>query len=181
MKTIGILILIAVLAAGSATAAAARGPGQAGRPHKKSMCTGMWLERTAGTTTSVAEIEDGVEVLITSTDPVTAAKLQTDAPDYYAKKKDTDCGCCAAALTGASTVVENINNGVKVTITAKEPALAGKIKAAGCAMGRPKAAKKSAPVKTMKKTVKWVCPMGEYESDKPGKCPKCGMTLVRKK
>ena len=28
---------------------------------------------------------------------------------------------------------------------------------------------------------KYVCPMGEYEGDKPGKCPKCGMNLVEKK
>lgn len=28
---------------------------------------------------------------------------------------------------------------------------------------------------------KYVCPMGDYEGDKPGKCPKCGMTLVEKK
>jgi len=27
----------------------------------------------------------------------------------------------------------------------------------------------------------YVCPMGEYEGDKPGKCPKCGMDLVEKK
>ncbi len=27
----------------------------------------------------------------------------------------------------------------------------------------------------------YVCPMGEYEGDKPGKCPKCGMNLVEKK
>lgn len=31
-----------------------------------------------------------------------------------------------------------------------------------------------------KKTV-WVCPMGDYSSDKPGKCPNCGMDLVEKK
>lgn len=28
--------------------------------------------------------------------------------------------------------------------------------------------------------VKWVCPMGEYVGDKPGKCPKCGMTLEKR-
>lgn len=28
---------------------------------------------------------------------------------------------------------------------------------------------------------RYVCPMGDYEGDKPGQCPKCGMTLVEKK
>ncbi len=28
---------------------------------------------------------------------------------------------------------------------------------------------------------RYVCPMGEYEGDKPGSCPKCGMTLVKKR
>jgi hypothetical protein len=27
----------------------------------------------------------------------------------------------------------------------------------------------------------WVCPMGHYTGDKPGKCPKCGMALELKK
>ena len=27
----------------------------------------------------------------------------------------------------------------------------------------------------------YVCPMGDYQGDKPGKCPKCGMNLVEKK
>ena len=27
----------------------------------------------------------------------------------------------------------------------------------------------------------YVCPMGDYQGDKPGKCPKCGMDLVEKK
>ena len=26
----------------------------------------------------------------------------------------------------------------------------------------------------------YVCPMGDYKGDKPGKCPKCGMTLEEK-
>ncbi|MDP2864807.1 MAG: heavy metal-binding domain-containing protein [Elusimicrobiota bacterium] len=34
----------------------------------------------------------------------------------------------------------------------------------------------------VKRTLKtYVCPMGEYQSSKPGKCPKCGMSLVEKK
>lgn len=40
----------------------------------------------------------------------------------------------------------------------------------------------SVVAKPAKKSVKtYVCPMGEYESGKPGKCPKCGMELVEKK
>lgn len=27
----------------------------------------------------------------------------------------------------------------------------------------------------------WVCPMGDFTGDKPGKCPNCGMDLVEKK
>lgn len=26
----------------------------------------------------------------------------------------------------------------------------------------------------------WACPMGHFTSDKPGKCPTCGMDLVKK-
>ncbi len=31
------------------------------------------------------------------------------------------------------------------------------------------------------KVTHYVCPMGDYEGDKPGKCPKCGMELEPKK
>jgi hypothetical protein len=41
-----------------------------------------------------------------------------------------------------------------------------------------KARKKKAKKAAMK-TV-WVCPMGDYTSDKPGKCPNCQMDLVKK-
>lgn len=32
-----------------------------------------------------------------------------------------------------------------------------------------------------RKATRYVCPMGDYEGDSPGQCPKCGMTLVEKK
>jgi len=45
------------------------------------------------------------------------------------------------------------------------------------------AAAPGATVKPKAKQVSktYVCPMGEYEGNKPGKCPKCGMDLVEKK
>jgi rubrerythrin len=49
-------------------------------------------------------------------------------------------------------------------------------------------AAKTKKTKKSKKTAKaqskkavWVCPMGDFTSDKPGKCPNCGMDLVEKK
>lgn len=41
--------------------------------------------------------------------------------------------------------------------------------------------KKAAAAAKAGKTALYVCPMGHYSSSKPGRCPKCGMTLVRKK
>jgi len=35
--------------------------------------------------------------------------------------------------------------------------------------------------KEVKKVAKYACPMGCATSDKPGKCPKCGMTMTEKK
>jgi rubrerythrin len=36
--------------------------------------------------------------------------------------------------------------------------------------------------KMRKKAMKtvWVCPMGDYTGDQPGKCPNCQMDLVKK-
>jgi rubrerythrin len=39
---------------------------------------------------------------------------------------------------------------------------------------------KKAAKSQSEKTV-WVCPMGDFTGDKPGKCPNCGMDLVEKK
>ncbi len=41
--------------------------------------------------------------------------------------------------------------------------------------------KKTAAQDKPGKAALYVCPMGHYSSPKPGKCPKCGMKLVRKK
>ena len=53
---------------------------------------------------------------------------------------------------------------------------------AGCDksfMANPEKYAKKKAVAGAKKT--YVCPMGDYQGDKPGKCPKCGMKLEEKK
>lgn len=167
-----IVILAAALAACCGPAFAADSAGKGPMVHKRGgMCTGLWLERTEGAKTTATEIQDGVEVLIRSTDPVIAAKLQSEAPAYYTAKKDTNCSCCAAALTGAATVVENIDDGVKITITGKTPELAKKIKVTAGVIPPPVKVKKTAPKKTVKKTVSWLIPLGDYGSGQPGVYP----------
>lgn len=41
--------------------------------------------------------------------------------------------------------------------------------------------KKYMPKKQTAQAKIYVCPMGDYQGDKHGKCPKCGMTLIEKK
>ena len=46
-------------------------------------------------------------------------------------------------------------------------------------MANPEKYAKKKPAAEAKKV--YVCPMGDYQGDKPGKCPKCGMKLEEKK
>lgn len=80
------------------------------------------------------------------------------------------CGMdCPTHMEGADVSVANIANGVTVTITTKD---AAKVKEL-----QEKAAKHFAK---KEKAAGWICPMGCAASDKPGKCPKCGMDMKKK-
>ena len=50
----------------------------------------------------------------------------------------------------------------------------------GCDKKFAEAPEKYVNKKAAQETV-YACPMGHFQSDKPGKCPKCGMKLVEKK
>ncbi|MEK7383022.1 MAG: heavy metal-binding domain-containing protein [Elusimicrobiota bacterium] len=97
------------------------------------------------------------------------------------------CGACPSKVGGAQTVVENTADGVAVHITAKDPAAIKKIQESAAEHFKKDASGKCADCKKGKPCAKcaakhahkagWACPMGCTHSDKPGKCPKCGMDM----
>ncbi|MBU2572658.1 MAG: YHS domain-containing protein [Elusimicrobia bacterium] len=139
-------------------------------------------ERVAGVETAKKKLPDGLELTMTAGDKETIEKVQAAAAEHYAGGGKN----CKCVPKGAEVKVENLENGVKVIITGKTPKLVKKIqakaaKAHNCA-GHKKASGKKCGVKAAaKKQAKYVCPMGCAQSDKPGKCPKCGMNLVENK
>ena len=147
-------------------------------------------EKIKGAETVSRNIGNGVEISITAKDPGTAAQIQELALVHYGPGAEK-CPGCPTAVPGAETKVENVQGGVKVTVTGKTPGTVGKIQEASAREhAAPQAAAPKGPAKAraahMAKAEtaaakRYVCPMGDYEGDKPGKCPKCGMTLVEKK
>lgn len=164
-----------------ATASAAAGKHAcADRPlHRKNKkCAGMTCpEKLKGVRTVSTKIPEGVELTLTAKDKETADKVQELALVHYGSKAEK-CPGCPAMVPGAETKVENIEGGVKVTITGKTPDAVKKIQAASA---REHAGPAAWPAAASKLSKRYVCPMDGYQSDKPGKCPKCGMELKEKK
>ena len=73
---------------------------------------------------------------------------------------------------GSAWADEAVTANKDTSMTAPAPAAAMPVATPG------RKAKKKMKKKAMK-TV-WVCPMGDYTGDKPGKCPNCQMDLVKK-
>jgi len=104
------------------------------------------------------------------------------------------CGACPSNVEGAQTTVENKADGVAVHITAKDAAAIKQIqefaaehfkkdasgKCAECKKGGKPCAKCTAMGGKHAHKAGWACPMGCAHSDKPGKCPKCGMDMKPK-
>lgn len=85
--------------------------------------------------------------------------------------------------TGKSAVCPVTGEALKITKDTISMSYKGKkyyFCCPGCDKSFMKAPEKYA-VKEKAAVKKYVCPMGCAESDKPGKCPKCGMALVEKK
>ena len=118
--------------------------------------------------------ENGVEIILTAKELRNVARLRELAASYFGAKDGMDKNC-PARVAGSKTSVEETDGGVKITITALAPAVVKTIQAAAAYACKREEAVKARTFKT------YVCPMGEYQSSKPGKCPGCGMDLVEKK
>lgn len=203
-KTILFSIIALTLAAGAAFAHCGKCPGdkKAGdakaaeaKPGKKDCgdcpmhkkqgakkCGGMTCpEKLKGAETASKNIENGVEVTTTAKDKETVAQIQELALVHYAPKAEK-CQGCPTTVPGAETKVVNIENGIKVTITGKTPETVKLIQEASAKehaadMKGPGKARAAHQKKAAMAQKKYACAMKCVETDKPGKCPKCGMPL----
>ncbi|MBI4669553.1 MAG: hypothetical protein HY747_10310 [Elusimicrobia bacterium] len=93
------------------------------------------------------------------------------------------CASYPMRVEGADVKIENLENGVRITITASDAEAVKAIQAAAVKMNENHGAHGKAggakEIRAEKKAV-YACPMGDYTADKPGNCPKCGMKLEKK-
>lgn len=162
------------------------------KKHAANMCGGVTCpENIKGAETSTIKTKNGVETTVTAKNPETIAQIQELALVHYGPKAEK-CPGCPTTVPGAETKFENTASGIKVTITGKTPETVKKIQQAAAAehsAGRaqerakgPAAARAAhATKKAARTSKKYTCAMKCTESDKPGKCPKCGMPMEEKK
>jgi TusA-related sulfurtransferase len=151
---------------------------QANKEPAQKMCGGMTCpEKLEGAVTASRNIKDGVEMTITAKKPVTVAQIQELAMVHYSPKAEK-CPGCPTTVPGAKTTVENTADGIKVRITSEAPETAKKIQAASAQEHKSAELGKKEPVKKAKISKKYTCAMKCVVSDKPGKCPKCGMPMT---
>ena len=171
-----LIALIATLALAPIRACAEEGmkehKGHTGMVEEHTNCP----EQLENVKTEKKAVENGIEITMTAETPGVVSELQKSAAAHRAAKD------CPLIKGGEEVSVENIENGIKMTVTAKKLAAVKKLQSAVkkthscgcCGGGEDKPAAKTS-------TAAYVCPMGCADSDKPGKCPKCGMNLVKKK
>ncbi|MBI5244141.1 MAG: hypothetical protein HY922_10785 [Elusimicrobia bacterium] len=94
---------------------------------------------------------------------------------------------CPMHIEGATVKIENVDDGVMIRITAKDPEVvnkiqetaANKVKEGPCSCCSKHGGKEQATKKKEKGETIYSCPMGCYKGPKTkdGRCPKCGMML----
>lgn len=166
--------LAGLLWAGNAPAQHNHGGGGHGGGHQEQAAAAVCPLRVRLFDPALKNTDNGVEIILTAKEMRNIAKLRELAAAYFGARDGMDKNC-PARVAGSKTSVEETDGGVKITITGLSPQVIKTIQAAAAY-----ACKREDPVRArLFKT--YACPMGEYQSSKPGKCPKCGMDLVEKK
>ena len=173
---LAVVLFSVVLCAGYAGAqhnhgGGGHGGGHQGQPSDDAVLCPLRVKNFEPT---VKNTETGVEITLTAITVKDIAGLRKTAARHFSSRDEMEKNC-PARVPGAKTGVEETDGGVKITITAQSPASIKTIQAAAayaCKRDQPDA---SRVFKT------YACPMGEFQSSKPGKCPKCGMELAEKK
>jgi len=150
---------------------------------RSKMCANLCPEKMKGVETVSKNTEKGVEITMTAKDKETIAKVQELALVHYNAKDTMEAGC-PGRVEGSQIKVTNIKTGARVEITGATPEVIKKIQAASMKEHKTAAPAKGTKPETkkgIKTAAKYVCPMGCASSDKPGKCPKCGMDMKEKK
>lgn len=135
-------------------------------------------KKMEGVEKAVKNTADGVELTLTAKGPEQVAKLQELTAVHYSGEK------CPSLPKDAAVVYENTAAGVIVRVTSKNPESVKAIQAKHAGAGHKCAGKhaKEKPAKPeAKAAAEYACPMNCAKSDKPGKCPKCGMEMKEKK
>lgn len=133
-------------------------------------------KQMAGVEKTVKNTKDGVELTLAAKGAEAIAKLQELTAVHYAG------GNCSCLPKDATAKFENTPTGVKIALASKKPetvkAMQAQYAGGGHKCGMEHADKKDSGPKA---AMKYACPMNCAESDKPGKCPKCGMEMKEKK
>lgn len=140
----------------------------------------MCPEAMEGVETVAKNTATGIEITMTARNEETIAKLQELTLVHYSNKETMEKEC-PSRVEGAEAKIENTASGVKVFITGKTPEVVKKIQAASAKEHSKAGCPEEHGKKAVKASKKYACPMKCAESDKPGKCPKCGMNMTEKK
>ncbi|HBB66336.1 MAG: hypothetical protein A2X28_10980 [Elusimicrobia bacterium GWA2_56_46] len=181
MKKIFAAILFLTFAAGITMAGAGK---SVECPFAKSRKCALCPEKMKGVETTVRNTEKGVEITMTAKDSGLIAKVQEMALVHYNARDTMEPGC-PGRVEGAQVKITNTAAGAIAEITGATPEVTKKIQEASMKEHKyaaaPAGEKKQAPKKEAKKPAGYICPMGCTTSDKPGKCPKCGMNMKENK
>ena len=137
-------------------------------------------EAMEGVETVAKNTATGIEITMTARNEETIAKLQELTLVHYSNKETMEKDC-PSRVEGAESKIENTATGVKVILTGKTPEVVKKIQAASAKEHSKAGCPEEHGKKSAKASKKYACPMKCAESDKPGKCPKCGMNMTEKK